>query len=111
MTATESCAEHRLELGVYVLGGTGAADCADSPGRYGDGGCTRRHELSADLGPRCLLGRAARLRQHRMRRRLAGAQGVCPIVAGTTAACGRHRVVPHRTCRAIMGTRGGDSAR
>jgi anti-sigma factor RsiW len=144
MTATESCAEVRLELGVHVFGviaaadrslveahlarcadcrdelaelvglppllRRAAADCADSIDGYGDGGCIRRHE-SADFGPRCLLGRAVRLRQHRMRRRVAGAQDACPIVAGTTAACGRHRVVPHRTCRAIMGVRGGDSAR
>lgn len=144
MTATGSCAEIRLELGVYVLGVTGAADralveahlacCADcrvelaelaglprllrrataddtdSLGRYGDAGRGRWHELAADLGPQCLLGRAARLRQHRMRRRAAGI-GACLIVAGATAACGRHRVVPYRTCRAIMGKRGGDTAR
>ncbi len=145
MTATGSCAEIRLELGVYVLGIIGAADrslveahlacCADCRvelaelaglprllrrasaddaaglGLYGDGGRSRWHELSADLGPRCLLGRAARLRQHGTWRRTAGAPGPGPIVAGATAACGRHRIVPHRTCRAIMGKRGGDSAR
>jgi anti-sigma factor RsiW len=145
MTAAGSCAEIRLELGVYVLGVIGAADrslveahlacCADcraelaelaglprllrratakdaeSPGLYGDGARGRWHEPWADLGPRCLLGRAARLRKRRTWRRMAGAARVCPVVAGATAACGRHRIVPDRTCPAIMGKRGGDPAR
>jgi anti-sigma factor RsiW len=133
MTGSRACAEIRLELGVYVLGAIEAADrsavdahvawCADCRGELADlaglprllslaaAGCSRP-EVPARHGQRCVLRRTARLRQHCMRPGRTGMAGACAIAgAGAIAACGRQKVAPDRTCRAVMGMQGGDWAR
>jgi anti-sigma factor RsiW len=92
------------------------ADEADNLVPYrGDGGGGRL-ELSPDLGLRWLLGRAARLRRHRMWPRMAAPAGAGLIAsagasAGAVAASERYETVPYRTRRTIMGKQSGDSAR
>jgi hypothetical protein len=79
---------------------------------HGGSGCGGRHELPAPFGQRCVLRRPARLRQHGMSPGRTGMAGACAIAgAGAIAACGRQKVAPDRTCRAVMGMRGGDWAR
>jgi hypothetical protein len=76
----------------------------------GDGGCGRRHELPGRLGHGCVPRRPARL--HGMWPGRTGMAGACAVAgAGAIAACGRQKIAPHRTCRAVMGMQGGDRAR
>ncbi len=110
------CAECRDELaelaGLPRLLSRAEADETHSLVRCDGDGCGRRRELSADLGHRCLPGIPARYRRHGMWLARTGLAGACLIAgAGAIAACGRQKVAPYRTCRAVMGLRGGDSAR
>jgi anti-sigma factor RsiW len=109
------CADCRDELaelaGLPGLLSRVTANDADSLVLYRDGGGCSRHELSADLGLRSLLGSAARLRRHRMWPRMAAAAGAGLIAgAGAVAASERYKTVPYRTRRAIM-SKQSDSAR
>jgi anti-sigma factor RsiW len=110
------CADCRDELAKLVglprLLSRAFPDDADGLVLYGDRGCGSRPKPSADLGPRCTLDRAARLRWHRKRPEIAGAGGACPIAGvGAVSMCDRYRAVTRRSCRAITGNQGGESAR
>lgn len=134
MTGTGACGEIRLELGVYVLGAIEAAgrsavdahlaccpgcrnelaELAGLPGLLSRVTADEADNLVPYRGLRWLLGRAARLRRHRMWPRMAAPAGAGLIAgasAGAVAASERYETVPYRTRRTIMGKQSGDSAR
>jgi anti-sigma factor RsiW len=109
------CADCRDELaelaGLPRLLSRVAADDADTLVLYRDDGRGSHRELSADLGLRWLLDRAAWLRRHRMWHRMAAAGAGHVTGAGAIAASERYKTVPYRTHRPIVGKHSGDSAR
>jgi hypothetical protein len=79
---------------------------------YRDGWRDSGREHAADLARRRLPGHGARRRRPYEWRRLAAVPGACPVAnPRAPAGCKRHRVAPHRACRAITRQQGGESAR